>query len=170
MPVNEVERLRRIAKQVESHRALVKSRGCSFQSVDSSHSFPCFTYTIGLHSTYQHPELITVGIGAIPQAVDLLYTISELIRKGSRFDADMADMIVPAGVITENYPAAFRKVHSGYIPELLGMACRVYRHQSFSAVQLVWPDASGVFPFQPGFDEEYRRQQPLLDVLAARAA
>ncbi len=159
MPVSEKERRHRIAVHVDFHRMRMLSDGFSLQVVGASPSFPCFVYTIGLHHTYKHPELVVVGIPNIDQSVSVLLIAIELIRNGSRFDTDQ---IASAGMLSDDYATAFRSVHPERIEDIFGMACRVYGHSQFNAVQVVWPDRAGRFPFDAEFEERYRQQQPLL--------
>jgi hypothetical protein len=46
---------------------------------------------------------------------------------------------------------------------LVNYAIWYYRSSPFPVLQLVWPDPAGLFPWEDGFDERYRKRQPTLE-------
>jgi hypothetical protein len=64
------------------------------------------------------------------------------------------------GLIGE-YPAAAREVDAARLPEL-AFAADLYRGIVFSALQVVWPDRTGKFPWDRGSSSDYRQAQPRL--------
>lgn len=103
---------------------------------------PPFAYTIGL-TGLDHDELIIFGVSA-ETAGAALNTLGERIRGGSR--------IVPGELQTfEQWP---HRLHALELPnpeDLLLAACRYYQHP-VAALQLVWDDKWGHFPWEPSYD------------------
>jgi hypothetical protein len=69
--------------------------------------------------------------------------------------------------IAQDYPLATRPVHPSQHPLYLGYAmwhCR-YRQRpgGLEAMQLLWPDQSGVFPYENGCELGVLELQPLLE-------
>lgn len=126
------------------------------QAGDSAHE-PAFAYTVGLHESHGHPELIIVGQ---PHALmhSALNEIGERIRAGTRFSpGESLD-----GVI-EGYPVRLREVlEAKSFTEHVGYALWFYGGQTFRLFQVVWPDKDGHFPGEPGAWEILRTREPLL--------
>lgn len=127
---------------------------CLFEADSAT---PSFGYTIGLWQNFSHPEIICFGL-PINTLHRLLNDAGELVRNEQR----------PA-LATDNYeildkvPVQFRAVDESNISDYFGYGQWFYQYQPFSAVQLIWPDKAGVFPWQPEFDKEYEYDQPLLE-------
>lgn len=51
-------------------------------------------------------------------------------------------------------------VRDPYAGDYFNVAKTFYGQADFKAVQLFWPDRSGKFPWEEGFDESFRRIQP----------
>jgi hypothetical protein len=115
-----------------------------------------WAFTIGLHETHRHPEILVFG-----RDVELLHALlnrcGDAVRRGWRFD----ETRTYAGLV-EGYACAFRKVDPRWYAAFLGNAQWHYRGDDFPALQLFWPDAERRFPWQDGFATEWRADQPLL--------
>jgi hypothetical protein len=98
-----------------------------------------FTYTVGLD-----PELIVVGIHA-DAAHSVLSRAADLIKDGEKFEpgTEREDVL-------HEYPVALRPVADHFRRDYM-RAAEVLRGEDFQAVQLVWPDKEGRFPW----DDEY---------------
>lgn len=121
---------------------------------------PSFTYTIGLRETYDHPELIVYGLeaetahGLIASAVDLLKE-GAVLEDGGRYAKVLRGHDVAARLVPEpGYP--------------LNVA-RMYYGDDVRAVQLVWPDAAGKFPWEEDFDQQFDGLQVFPDGTEADA-
>ena len=104
-----------------------------------------FTYTIGLMENFNHPELIIYGCKA-DTAHAILACAIDLIKDGTRFEPGERYR----GVM-KNYEMEARE-HPPGAP--LNWASDYYGFDA-EAVQLVWPDADGVFPDEDGFDPKF---------------
>jgi hypothetical protein len=88
-----------------------------------------------------HPEVVVYGLPT-DNAQGFLNDIGQLVKDGQQFTP---------GLITTDFtenalPMAFMAVQDTI--ELTAVE-RVYGH--VDALQLVWPNASGIFPWQPGY-------------------
>jgi hypothetical protein len=103
-----------------------------------------FVYSVGLWLTRDHAELILVG--RWQQAHGVLASVVSLIDEGAHFaPGDTSDGVV------EGYTACFRAISDERREELLTYASWANRHQPFEALQLVLPDAAGVWPWDEGY-------------------
>jgi hypothetical protein len=117
---------------------------------------PSFSYTVGLDLNYDHPELVVVGISATP-AHQILALAVNRIQDGSTFTAGTY-----SEEILDNYRAAFLKVEEIHHPIYpLSMATRL-QGDEVTALQLLWPDQEGRFPWHPDFNPKFKEHQPML--------
>lgn len=125
---------------------------------DENDKEPGFTYTVGLETTFSHPELLIVGIGS-EAAARLLHAAVDRIRNGETLatglkydkiakDYDMAIASVPDDVARKWCLGSYR-----FQPDV---ASRV------RVLQLVWPDTGNRFPWDPDFEVKYQPLQPIL--------
>jgi hypothetical protein len=114
-----------------------------------------FAYTIGL---FDHglPELLVTGLPP-KEAVWLLNTFARRMSAGGR-PASGHQLFLPAGTRVEIVDVEHPDAHMRMAIALEG--------PDVTAVQLVWADGRGRWPWGPGFDDGHRRQP----VLGARTA
>jgi hypothetical protein len=108
---------------------------------------PPFCYTIGLHEL-GHPELLVFGLDQGTSA-KILNTVGARIRDGERLrDGDVLTLAGESPLL----------VTARTVPnpgEILFSANRHYHRpdeDSVPALQLVWPDAHGRFPWDTGYE------------------
>lgn len=99
-----------------------------------------YSYTVGLWRTFRHPEVLVVGLDG-PIAQGVLNNVGERVRKGRRFGLGDVD-----GGIVEGYDVKFLVI---YDEEYFSLGGAERLEPGFSAMQLVYPDASGAF--SPGY-------------------
>jgi hypothetical protein len=110
-----------------------------------------FSYTVGLTS-FGHPEVVITGMPFKP-AQTFLNNIGADVRDGKRFEAgalneDLAPVpVLFLSVLRDEGLVAVRQVYG-----------------SCSAVQMVWPDSAGRFPWIAGYNNP-PDAQPLLGSL-----
>lgn len=116
---------------------------------------PCmpFTYTIGFYEHDQHPELIVVGLHP-HQAHAMLAGLYERIARGERFEDGQLD-----GDVLEGYDVRFQALPPEGRP--LNAARSYYGLHYLPALQVLWPDANGVFPDEDGFEERFVGRQEI---------
>jgi hypothetical protein len=142
--------------------AMVAQHGWHCTMVGAGPRLPAFAYTTGLVATFEHPELVIFGLRE-----RLMYDVFHGIVGDLRGGKSYAEPQTYGGVL-ENVEIAVRPVHETRIRVLLGYAMAFYRLRGESsrlrAVQVLWPDKAGSFPFDAGCDPVTRASQPLLDV------
>jgi hypothetical protein len=121
--------------------------------------FPEFCFSVGLYSGFGHPEILVMGL-APAVGGRLINNIGNQIRAGANFQ--------PGEVYTEllsNFSATFTPIASEHYRDHLGYALWYYRSllpKSFPALQLIWPDRSGQFPWEAGYDRRFFSLQRVL--------
>ena len=115
---------------------------------------PAHAFSIGLHESLGHPEVVATG-----PDLDVLHrlvnAVGEDVRAGRRFEADRA---YPG--IVHGLDCRFRAVHPANYRDFLGYAGWYYGGARFPALQCLWPDPEGRWPWDPGFPATLARQQP----------
>jgi hypothetical protein len=138
----------------------IEQFGCSVTSVfDPDEKEPPFSYSIGITKSCGAPELIIVGLNSkLGHAVVNLY--NDKVRAGERF--------VPGVLYTgflEGFPVQFSPVTKENRESYMTSACWLHGGPSFEALQLIWPNTEGVWPWEPRASEWLRANQPLLSGL-----
>jgi len=113
-----------------------------------------FVYTTGFWVNLGAPEFILFSLKSeIAGAV--LHDVYKDARDGRR---------LPLGVrlddVFGNAPAYVFEVDRAHYAEHLGWSRWFYGNDGFPCHQLIWPDREGRFPWELGFDEVFRADQP----------
>lgn len=107
-----------------------------------------FTYTIGLRDTWDHPEMIVVGLQS-ELAHGILSSAITGIKEGKKYGPGKYQDLIsdPEGAPMD---ALIRVVPTPGRP--LNWA-RMFHGKNESALQIMWPDENGKFPGEKGYDE-----------------
>lgn len=119
---------------------------------------PHFAYTIGLHHT--NPalcEIFMIGLN-LAQLRRIVPDIARRMLAGGRYEAGKPN----ADFTANGLPFFFGEIDPQHYNGYLGWAIRYYARQHFPVQQVVWCDTRGKFPWQEGFEEPFRAQQPVL--------
>ncbi len=125
---------------------------------DPSRAQPPFAYTIGLHHT--NPalcDLLMLGLDG-ERLQRFVSSIAQSALDGSLYEAGQTSAIFTANDLS----FFFAPVEAEHYNDYLGWAINYYECQPFPVLQVVWLDEASHFPWQLGFDERFRVQQPLL--------
>ena len=129
-----------------------------------SHHQPPFLYTIGLMQTCRHTEFIMFGL-EMDNMHALFSQFVRDIRAGRSYDKPGVYTVDMGG---DGHRVGFRQVHPTQHEIYLGFAMGFCRHigrwGELEAMQVLWPDAAGKFPFEVGCDLEVCQLQPRLDI------
>ena len=140
---------------LERVRALIEECGWALQGVFPRAEHPedgsdLWIYTVGLAQRFGHPELVIVNL---PQAVSasILNALGDRIKDGARFEhgsviSGAANVDLQAVVVTEGLlPGEDGRFGTAWAIEdrVLG---------DVGVLQLVWPDAAGLLPWEDGYD------------------
>jgi hypothetical protein len=88
-------------------------------------------------------------------AHDIFWHMFREIRSGHVFE-----LRKPIGNVIASSDAVLIPVPTHQLKVYCGWSRWFYGGDDFQCVQLVWPDAKGVFPWQPGADARLRDAQP----------
>lgn len=135
----------------------VSVAGCHVIKVMGDESGPGFAYSVGLFHNFAHPEILLVGLN-----LDLMHGIINNLRNDIRGGARFVPDTRVAGII-ERFDCSFREIARPHYRELLGCARWFYKGNNFPALQCVWPDMKGRFPWENGFNAKLRNLQPVYD-------
>jgi hypothetical protein len=124
---------------------------------------PAFHYTIGLMTTWAHPELIIFGLPP-----DTLYSILATMVEGIKNGKSYRDPGSYSNVLKGEVQVGVRRVdptqHQFYLGYAMGHLTLCGRMGELEAMQVFWPDKRGVFPYEVGCDSDVYRFQPRLDL------
>ncbi|MCP2014095.1 hypothetical protein L1280_001232 [Deinococcus sp. HSC-46F16] len=135
----------------------IQTHGWSVLKVPADEEGPGFAFTLGLWGNYGHPEVIMVGLD-----LDLMHQILNLIGDAVKAEQQRFEDGQHYAELLEDLHCAFVEVAANHFMEYLGTALWLYGQQPFEALQCVWPDREGLYPWQDGFNPEWRELQPLL--------
>ena len=150
---NKIERT--ILDNVEKH-------GWFCMSVLGEGEAPPFAYSVGFTKTFGCPEFIVFGLND-KISHSILWNAFHKLKEGET----PSDNQSWAGLI-KNYTCVLRAVHpSNVVRDYLNSAIWFWgdpkeRGRALEAFQIVWPDASGLFPWDSNCNSSDRdRQTPL---------
>ena len=158
MPLFPKQRSQRKVQFKSNLSSNIETYGFSVVGVfDPSGDTPMWAYTIGLHHTNQRlPEIIVIGLSQA-QLRFALKTMAEKMLQGGIFEAGCTYV----DLVQDEYPCFLGEVDLSHYEGYVGQAIDYYGGCSFPLLQLVW-SSQKLFPWEPGFKEEFRSQQPLL--------
>lgn len=137
-------------KVMQQIQARLLDPGWIVIAVGGNEAEPSFAYTIGLWQNYRHPEIIVKAL-TLRLAHVFLNQLGERVKAGAVIALETRDDSVA------NYPAIFRQVketNSRYF----GLAQQTYGNAPLEAIQLVWSDKQGKFPWELEFSLDRRLQ------------
>lgn len=134
---------RSLPEVLASYRQCIRVRGWALASVAATRVRREFSYTIGMTRHHGHPELLASGLPP-REAGALLADLVERVRAGERLTA--GDVLAPDG----EYRLQLVRVAD---PGQLDHAQAIYAtpRTPVPALQVVWSDESGHWPWQPGW-------------------
>ena len=133
---------------------LVKKHGHMIQGVGAGEGEPEFCYTVGLYTTYEHPELVIVGL-PYNVAAGLLNDMAQRIKEGEVFRVSNTykDILL-------DYKVLILYVEPEIVYKNLS-ASRLYTGELVPALQVVWPDSEHRWPNSKNANEAFTKLQPL---------
>jgi hypothetical protein len=118
---------------------------------------PAFAYSVGLQHTFGQPEIIILGLSDVPEMIRVVNGVGEQMRQEGSFD-DWYE----SDPLWDGHRGLFRTVETERFAEYLGRAVWFYEGLEFAALQCVWPDQRGNYPWEPEFAAELSPRQPVL--------
>lgn len=142
----------------------IKSHGWHVVKVNESDGTGGWAFSIGLHVTLGHPEIVIFGLPEKVMHV-VINKIGEDIRRGSRYEDGQS-----YGGLLEGYECRFQGVSQRWYRPFLGYAVWYYDNLEFPVLQCVWPDKDGRWPWDATSEVDWSTLQPLLSRVDAQAA
>ncbi|OLF16157.1 DUF4262 domain-containing protein [Actinophytocola xanthii] len=133
----------------------VQEQGWSVVVVAEEQELPGWAYSVGMWHSLRGPEVCMFGLRARDMHT-WINAVGHQVRAGQPLRAGEDRL----GVL-DGFPVAVRPVHRDWHDELLTLAGEFYGG-FVPAVQLIWPDRHGRFPWDPGAGERCRTHQPRL--------
>ena len=140
---------RRIDELIARIEAAIADDGFYAQHViptsdDPDPDEPPFTYTVGLRE-HGHPDLLVSGMAG-RDAYDTLWVVVHLVlRRGARFaDGDVSDEVLDGSTVR------FAAIPEDAKRDHLTLTSGFYADEPFDALQVVFPDREGRWPWEPG--------------------
>ncbi len=115
---------------------------------------PGFSYTTGFHLNFDYPELVVFSFKS-ELAHAVLWDVYRDLKAGRRYPIAVAVSDLFGNAEAHLFPVAKDRYR-----DLLGWSCWFYGGDEFPCLQLVWPDAGGAFPWQPGASDHAKSSQP----------
>jgi hypothetical protein len=106
------------------------------------------------------PEVVVIGLKR-PLAHSVVNQYNKRIRNGEKFEIgkNYSDFI-------EGFEVIVSKVDKSHYREYFGFNRWIYEGDNFDIVQLVYPNTSGIWPWQKEADDWFRKLQPVLEMKA----
>lgn len=117
---------------------------------------PPWTFSVGLYTTWQHPEIIIFGLKR-EVAHEIVNIIATGVAAGRRLDLSL-----PTDELMNNGSCVFVEVPHDQYSEHVGFARWYYQGDKFPLYQIVWPSREGLFPWHERASESFRLWQPVL--------
>lgn len=135
----------------------IEQYGLSVIAIEATDYLPSFVYSIGLWDKLKHPEIIAFGL-TIKTLHAILNDVADKVKAGETIltQKRYADFF-------EKGEAEFIGVDKRNLADYFGYAIDFYGSKDFPALQLVWTDRNGKFPWEKDFEEVFEFKQPLLD-------
>ncbi|MEG4191112.1 DUF4262 domain-containing protein [Microcoleus sp. Pol17_C1] len=135
----------------------IEEFGCSVTSVvDPDGKEPTFSYSIGIAKTTSQPEVIVVGL-----RTELGHWIINEYSRRAKAGEEFAPGVLYLGFL-EGFAVQFGHVSRDHRSEYMRSATWLHGTPDFSALQLIYPNTSGVWPWDDDADDWFRANQPLL--------
>lgn len=115
---------------------------------------PGFNFTTGFQITIGRPDLIVFGL---PQeaAHNILWDAFRRMKDGLVLESSK-----PYAEFIDRFDVYFQPVDKAQYHEHLGWSRWFYGGDDFDCWQMIWPDKTGLFPWQSGYDERFVAMQP----------
>lgn len=141
-----------------SEKALrdIKEFGCHVLLILGEGELPPFAYSIGIFREQGAPEVTVVGLKQ-ELAHSVVNEYNRRVRSGERFVAG-----AEYGGFIQGFRCRFEVVVKAYYKEYFGWGLWLYKTEHFPVLQLVYPNTSGVWPWEDDATDWFRQRQPIL--------
>lgn len=137
--------------------AEIEARGFSIITKEGTRYFPSVAYTVGLQKKLNHPEIIVFGL-TTSNMKSILEEVVDIVKTGTKLQVATC-----YNNFFDNASAEFLAVDKLNIKDYFLDIPGICDTENIKALQLIWTDGKNLFPWEEGFDEEFKWKQPLLD-------
>lgn len=143
----------------ESDRRLlenIEKFGCQVMHISEEDELPPFAYSVGIQKTSGAPEVVVIGLKR-DMAHFVVNEYNKRVREGEKFTPGKRY----SGFIGD-FEMEVATVHQSHYKEYFGYSLWFYKGPHFDVVQLVFPNTSGVWPWESEATDWFRAWQPIL--------
>lgn len=134
----------------------IEDYGCHILHVMQEDDYPAFTYSIGIERSSGQPEIIITGLKQ-EIAHWIANEYNNRVKAGEAFKPDQyySDFL-------EGFEVTFKEVEKKHYSEYFGWGNWLYNGNDFKVLQLIYPNTSGVWPWDSEAPEEFKWFLPRL--------
>ena len=117
---------------------------------------PTFSYSIGLTTTLNAPELLIVGLGS---------KLAHTMINGYRDDIKNGREFIPGAFYSgflDGFDVLLIEANESARKDFAIWADWYHERMHFPLYQCIWPTTSGVWPWQTNADADFKSTQPIL--------
>ncbi len=133
----------------------IEEYGCHVMHVFGE-DLPRFTYSVGIFGKTNQPEIIVMGLKKDVAHI-IVNDYNDFVRDGKIFE--------PGKYYSEflnGYDVTFIEVTKEHYKEHFGWDIWHYDGTSFPVLQLIYPDKSGIWPWNDKASDDFKWFQPVL--------
>lgn len=124
---------------------------------DTTPAVPGYSYTVGLTSTFGFCEVVVFGLTPVA-ARGIIGDVVGIVASGGEVPVGVEFV----GLYDNGLRSALVALDSDAVAGIFPAADEWYGSTPYRVAQLMWPDRSGRFPWEPGFDRAMIAAQPVL--------
>jgi hypothetical protein len=117
---------------------------------------PGFCYTVGFYKTFNHPEIVIIGLNPDLAHV-LINNIGEDIKNGITYQSGQF-----YAEIIDNFNCLLLTVNKENYSEYFGYANWYYQNNNFPVLQCIYPTVKGIYPWEDEWPISIQDMQPIL--------
>ena len=134
----------------------IEKHGLHVLHILGEEEYPPFSYSVGLYKTYNHPEIIVIGLKQQLAHIIINY-IAEDIKNGIKYDP-----FSWSTDILDNFKCLFIPVNKSNYKEYVGYDRWYYKGDDFPLLQCIYPTTKGIYPWEDAWPDNIKKLQPLL--------
>ncbi|HEY4322363.1 MAG TPA: DUF4262 domain-containing protein [Mucilaginibacter sp.] len=134
----------------------IEKYGLHVLHIFGEEDYPPFSYSVGLYKTYNHPEIIIVGLKQQLSHI-IINNIAEDIKNGVNYSPFSS-----SDNILDNYRCLFIPVNKSNYKGYVGYDRWYYKGDDFPVLQCIYPTTKGIYPWEDAWPDNIKKLQPLL--------
>jgi hypothetical protein len=134
----------------------IEKYGCHILQVMEEGKEPPFSYSIGMATTYQKPDLCVIGLKE-PMAKFVINEYALMLKDGENFEIRKWY----SGFL-EGFDVCFENVAEKHFRKYFGWGLWYYKELKFQMLQLIYPTTSGIYPWEEHAPQDFMEWQIIL--------